>query len=779
LIRGPLAIGLVHATISTYQVTGNHESPDYSNLDFERQYSDRLLAIAPLDPDESRALAAELLGRGPATEADAIAIARESGGNPFFVHELVRYIQAGFSPGERLASEGPVMLDCVLRARVQRLPEGARRLLEVIAVSGRPLVLADALQTAKLGPGDGRALALLRTSRLLRGTGTADRDEVETYHDRVREAVVSHLDTETLRAYHGRLARVLEATGKADPEVLAAHYRGAGEHDRAAGYYAAAADQAADALAFDRAATLYRLALELGSAGVPDGRQLRTRLGDALVNAGRGAEAAHEYLASVEGAGSAEQLVLRRRAAEQFLRSGYIDDGLGVLGDLLGLVDMRLAQTPRRALLALLLRRAWIRLRGVRFRERDASQLPPSEIAKLDICWSVAVGLTMVDTIHGSDFQARHLLLALKAGEPYRIALGLGLEAGHRAIPGGRSRREAEQIWRMATALAERIGHPHALGLTTMMAGAASWLVGSWEKTRESSEQAERILRGRCKGVAWELDSARVFSLAALVWLGRWREHADHLQPLLKEAQDRGDLYAQTSLYLLGYSYIHALRADDPDLSVHELDRTLGRWSQVGFHLQHFWALFGKVETALYRGEGRLALGLLEGRWNDLARSLLLRIQTIRLFAWHLRARCTLAAISGGETGTRAPQAGARLLRKAQRYGRRIARERMPWSDPLGRLVDAGVLANQGRFGDALAYLAAAESGLEAADMALYAAAARWRRGQLIGGDEGRHLVESAESRMSDQGIRNPRRITDMYAAGFPPCRSRWTAPRP
>ena len=44
LVRRPLAIGLAHATISPYQVTGNHRPPDYSNLAFERQYSDRLLA---------------------------------------------------------------------------------------------------------------------------------------------------------------------------------------------------------------------------------------------------------------------------------------------------------------------------------------------------------------------------------------------------------------------------------------------------------------------------------------------------------------------------------------------------------------------------------------------------------------------------------------------------------------------------------------------------------------------------------------------------------------
>src|SRR5271166_6428560 len=44
LVRGPLAVGLAHAAISTNQVTGNYGPPDYSNPAIERQYSDRLLA---------------------------------------------------------------------------------------------------------------------------------------------------------------------------------------------------------------------------------------------------------------------------------------------------------------------------------------------------------------------------------------------------------------------------------------------------------------------------------------------------------------------------------------------------------------------------------------------------------------------------------------------------------------------------------------------------------------------------------------------------------------
>src|SRR5207237_6022141 len=127
---------------------------------------------------------------------------------------------------------------------------------------------------------DGRAaVAVLRAGHLVRSTGPGDQDEVETYHDRIRESVVAHLPPATLQDHLQRLAVVLEASEHADPETLAAHFQDASEPARAGHYYAVAAAEAAEALAFDRAAKLYRLSLELRPVRGADGRELRTKRG--------------------------------------------------------------------------------------------------------------------------------------------------------------------------------------------------------------------------------------------------------------------------------------------------------------------------------------------------------------------------------------------------------------------------------------------------------------------------------------------------------------------
>src|SRR5205807_1964011 len=88
--------------------------------------------------------------------------------------------------------------------------------------------------------------------------------------------------------------RALRAQPAPDPDLLVDHYLGGGDLPQAAEFAIHAAARAAEALAFDRAAERYGLALELRGDD-PDRWSLHARRAEALANAGRGAEAAVSF----------------------------------------------------------------------------------------------------------------------------------------------------------------------------------------------------------------------------------------------------------------------------------------------------------------------------------------------------------------------------------------------------------------------------------------------------------------------------------------------------
>ena len=717
----------------------------------------RELAVDALSSADARELTLQLLGRDDHALTEVVI--RESGGNPFFVYELVQRLQAGAWRADQPGPANELTLEQVLWDRVLRLPQDARRLLEAAAVAGQPLRRATACRAAGLESDEWTALALLRSGRLIRGTGATGLDEIETYHDRVRETVTSRLSPAALREYHSSLARSLEEEGQADPEFLAVHFRGAGDLGRAGDYYAQAATRAAEALAFDRAARLYRLALEL-QPGEASGRwSLQVRLGDALANAGRGADAAREYLAAVPTADVTERPELQRRAAEQFLRSGYIDEGIAVLRTVLSGFGLRLPATPRRALISLLLRRALIWFRGVRFRERAANQVPAEELARIDVCWSASLGLSAVDAIRGADFQARHLLLALRAGEPYRAARALALEAAHTATIGVAVEKRVERIFRDAQTLAERVGNPHASGLLTLMRGVSSYLMGRWNNAFQLCKQAEGTFRDQCIGTAWEQDTATAFRYHSQCYLGEFAAISQHLPMSLKEAQERGDLYGQANLGTFVRPILR-LAEDNPDGAQEELHEIMGRWSQHGFHVQHANAMYRQTEIELYRGHGAAAWQVAVKLWTEHANALLIRIQHMRVSEFELLARSALAAAVYAADP-------AAFLDAALRCARRLEREKSLFAPLLAKGIRAGAAACRGDTASAVRLLSQAAPGFESLDMHLHAAAMRRRLGRLLGGDEGRVLVEQADAWMAAQTIRNPARMTAVFAPGF------------
>jgi serine/threonine protein kinase len=752
----------------TLLMLGCHRSEDTATSPFLRAYLEshesenaaldrRELSVDALTEWEARDLALMLLGQGdPTAVARAGVIARESRGSPLFVAELVRHNSAGVDEADRPSSE--ITLDEVLWNRIRRLPGGARRLLEAIAVSGRPLRQASAYRAAGLD-GEGLAsLALLRTNHLVRGTGTVE--HVETYHDRIRETVIKHLPPELLRSWHLDLARELEVTEGTDAETLASHFQAAGEPAKAGRFYAEAAAGAAEALAFDRAANLYRLSLELRPTEGEEGRSMRVRHGDALANAGRGVEAARAYQEAVAGAPATEGIELQRRAAYQFLISGHIDEGLAAFNLLSARVGMRLSNTPRDALLRLLLYRAVLRVRGLRFRERDPSQIPSDELLRIDIARSVALGISLVDVIEGANWQTQSTLRALRGGEPLRIALAVSWEAVHSACEGPKARRRTARLLSAADRLAQRLGHPQALGMVSLSAGCVEFLAGRYPSALEQIDRAAAIFREQCTGVVWELDTAHIFGLWTLFCLGSLAELRSRFQLLSAEARTRGDRYVDATTGTRVESWI-LLAADAVGDARARADEAVRNWSRQRFHLQHMHRIFAHLENDLYAGDGMAAWHRLCQARPALDASLLLQIQHLRVDVLHFSGRCAVSAAAV------APDPRP-LLRAADGFARRLERQRVPWASAMALLFRAGASSVRGDTNGAVAGLIAAAAAYDGVAMGLHAAAVRRQLGGLLGGDEGLALIAKADAWMTSQGVRNPARMAASTAPGFP-----------
>lgn len=716
----------------------------------------RELPVIPLSQDDASRLVSELLGSGVSPEDPLVkSIVREAQGNPFLLEQLSSYALTSVETGT-----SGISLNVMLEARLRYLPKGARQFLDALAVAGRPINPEVAFQAAGLSGDELPLVSSLRASQFLRSAGSDH--TVELYHDRIRETLAAQLNQAAIKQVHRRLAQAIEARGMDDPEALFEHYLGAGERVRAATHGAVAARKAAGALAFDRAAVLYRRAIELSPTQGVELVQLKQELADALVNAGRPAEAAEVYLELAQATSANRSLDFKRRAAEQLLLGGHIKEGLELTRSVLKAVGFTLPGGPKRALLSLIMKRIQIRLRGLDFVERDVSQISEAELFRIDICWAIAAGLGAVDLVCGADFHCRHLLLALRAGESFRVAKAIAFETAQSVSPGGRTRERGLQLAQRSQELAQKVGHPHAIGLSIWAGGVAAYLVGQWKKGAELCERAAEVLRDRCTGVAWELAMAQRFTLSAKIYLGEVGEVARRVPMLLAVALDQGNVFFATELRTR--MNLIWLVADDPDRGREEVIAALRAWPHEGFHLQHYSAMlaFGQIE--LYTGDAEVAWKHVEGQWKALKQSMLLHNQVLRIEATHLRAR---AALGSALNNSLSSAEKAARLRTAAKLAQRIAKEKMSWSDPFVSLLRAAVANCRGELSKVVPLLNQAMEDFEHANMDLYAAATRHRLGEILGGERGQELLTQANTWMTRQQIKNPAKMTRMLAPGF------------
>ena len=361
-----------------------------------------------------------------------------------------------------------------------------------------------------------------------------------------------------------------------------------------------------------------------------------------------------------------------------------------------------------------------LRLRGLKFRERRVEAVPPDVLERLDTAQAVALGMSVVDWIRGTSFQSRSLLMALRAGEPVRVALSMGWEIVMSACIGRRAFRRTDQLIEQSRALADRLGDWHAIGMARLGHGAANFLSSRFRAGVEVSDEATAILRERCPSAVWELDTSQMFAVWSLFFCGEIGELRVRCPRIAKEARERGDMYLETTINQFPRAST-LLGDDDPDQARHHSIESLAKWSQQGFHVQHLTSFFGQMLIDLYKGDGEGAWRYVSSIWPEMEASMLLKIQHVYIDALqYMRPGPRQALGPARRTGSRQ----APLLKHAERTARIIDRQRLPWADTFATHVRAGIAAVRGDEAAAVDLLRRAIEGFDRGGLALYAASA-------------------------------------------------------
>jgi class 3 adenylate cyclase len=192
------------------------------------------LALEPLDSEAVEALVADLLDRPAPKIVDAVVARAE--GNPFYAGEIVRSIEDRLGPApdpaavEAAIAALPDTVHATVLARLDALPQGARRVVQVGAVLGRtfePRAIPAVDQAISREAADEAVDALIERELVRPGL----RGEVAFRHILIREVAYNTLPRAERARIHGAAGRWFaaeaEATGRVDElaELVAFHLR--------------------------------------------------------------------------------------------------------------------------------------------------------------------------------------------------------------------------------------------------------------------------------------------------------------------------------------------------------------------------------------------------------------------------------------------------------------------------------------------------------------------------------------------------------------------------
>ena len=724
------------------------ESDDHSTDAPRTPPGTTVLRLQPLIEDDASKLARHLLQSEFGDDELARRIATESGGSPLLVEELVECVKS--TPSVACLDAPGKRLEAAILARVGRLSQRGRRLLETLCVASAPLERAVALSAAQ-DPGGYGELTRLSHLRLIRSRNDA-LERVEPYHDSIRQAVLRVLGQDGPKAVHASLVSGFHAHGINDAERLVHHALGAGDLPLTRSLAARAGKAAMDKMAFDRAVRFFDLALS-GAERQKDVSlvDLLEHRGRALGYAGRSEAAARSYLRAwaIMRPGRRN---LRQQGATHLIRAGHLREGLALASEVLRAEGLPFPATHCGTVLRITWHRALAQLERV-WAPPGRTSVTLENRRRIETCASLAQELMYSAPAKSALLQTIFYRLAARSGDLHFRLEAAASRARGRAIAGGAN--DEQRVLRMLSEvgrLARQIRTPRAKAVAQFSAASGALYM---ERFADAARIAEN-LEQRCREQSvprtfWEQSQTAAIHWVGLQFMGRRGAAATDACTLMREAHERNDHLAAS--VLLFAACWQLLANDAPGDALDAIERTERKLSGELPAINDTGIFLRTMDTLLYMDDGKAALHLVNARGREVERtaagSTLMRIAS-RFAA----ARGLITAASGTSDA----------LARARAIARRLSRDRTRLAVGWSLIVEAGIRAKLGEVEGCMAMLASAEEVLLQHGVAVHAACARYQRGTLVGGAEGERLILSAHEQMTACGIKRPGRWAAMYA---------------
>jgi class 3 adenylate cyclase/tetratricopeptide (TPR) repeat protein len=241
----------------------------------ERDYHFRYRAIflEPLDIDQSQNLVANILEVEDLPETVRQAIMEKAEGNPFYVEEIIRSLidnkQVVKEDGHWRATQDvvgiavPDTLTGVITARLDRLDEQARQLVQSAAIIGREFSVSLLAAVADSSKSLDEAIVNLQRREIIQEKSRYPERRYIFKHALTQQAAYDSILLSNRRELHRRAAKTIENHKPDQAAEIARHWLEARKPGRAMPYLVKAGDQAASAYATGEAIDYYNQALDM------------------------------------------------------------------------------------------------------------------------------------------------------------------------------------------------------------------------------------------------------------------------------------------------------------------------------------------------------------------------------------------------------------------------------------------------------------------------------------------------------------------------------------